>query len=271
MKSWGIRLVIYGGLLFVVVHFTRIFWALSSDSESSVVQNNSSAASLKAPETLPLLQNQNNAKAEKSNLQNMENTAVADIAKPLEETADSAPELSTIDRRLTAAQVETYVAIAKGLIDAANAENNKFKQKYEKMLAQKKAESAVFSPSEQEAILKEYGESVVVAVQAAGIELRASHEMSFDDYEFVSKRVYEAIPFMILDMPSASASKAEAETVKKRESAAAIDVMQRQNTKGIASVEQTRANAKLLKPYADILITSISEPLLMSALQRPEM
>jgi hypothetical protein len=180
-------------------------------------------------------------------------------------------ELSTIDRRLTAAQVENYVAIAKGLIEAANAENSKLKQKYEKMAAQKKAESAVFSPSEQKVILEEYGESLVVAVQAAGIELRARHGMSFDDYEFVSKRVYEAIPFMILDMPAANASKTETEAAKKRESAAEIDVMQRQNTKGIASVEQTRANTKLLKPYTDILITSISEPLLMSALLRPEM
>jgi hypothetical protein len=88
MKSWGIRLVIYAGLLFVVVHFTRIFWALSSDSESSVVEGNSSTPPLKAIEALPLLQSQNNVKADKNNLQIMESTAVTDIAKPLKKNGE---------------------------------------------------------------------------------------------------------------------------------------------------------------------------------------
>jgi hypothetical protein len=271
MKSWLIRLVIYGGLLFVVVHFTKVFWKPSPDTESSIVQTNSAISPAQGSDTLPLLQSQNNAKAEKNNSQTMANTAAANIVKPVQEAAGSASEQPIIDRRLTAAHVETYVAIVKGLVEAVKVEDNKLKQKYEKLAAQKKAESAAFSQAEKESIRDEYFESIVVTVQAAGIELRSRHGMSFDDYEFVSKRVYEAIPFMILDMPNASATKIELETAEKRKNAAEIDVMQRQNTKGIASVEQTRANAKLLKPHADILIASISEPLLISALMRPQM
>ncbi len=297
MKFWLTRVVIYGGLLFVVVHFTRFFWDSSLGNEAmpllamDIPAIPSPDTTTPAPDvrstpsdaTNPFMGKNAEAKAAMV----MAKEAVAEAmkqntpggedfgkliqgAEPLRETVGAAVELPAIDRRLTAAQVEAYVAIVKGLVEAVNSENNKLKQKYENMSAQKKAGSAAFSPAEQEAMDEQYVESMVVAAHAAGLMLRAKHGLSFNECGFIYARVYEAIPFMILEPPSANVTKAELQAALKRENAAETDVMYRQKTKDVASVEQTRANAKLFKPYTGILRASISEPLLISALMRPD-
>lgn len=296
MKFWLTRVVIYGGLLFVVVHFTRFFWDSSLGNEAmplpamDIPAIPSPDTTTPAPDvqstpsdtTNPFMDKNAEAKAAKV----MAKEAVAEAMKqntpagedfgkliqgalPLRETVGYAVELPAIDRRLTAAQVEAYVAIVKDLVEAVKSENNKLKQKYENMWAQKKGGSAAFSLAELEAMDEQYVESMVDAAHAAAIMLRDKHGLSFNECAFINARVKEAIPFMTLEPPSANATKAQLQAALKRENAVVIDVMYRQKTKGIASVEQTRANAKLFKPYTGILIASISEPLLFGALLKP--
>ncbi len=244
MKSWGIRLVIYGGLLFVVVHFTRIFWDSSLDNQNPFMQGSSSTSILKAPETPPLLQSQDNAKLEKNNVQVMDSSTVAE---PIQETVDaafnsnaSASASASSFRpdpkgRLTKEQVTRYMNILQISMSRLGSESELYSNKNKALEAQLKMQS------EQKAVtlgsyshlyyqgLTDISESIDKA-RKVHAEILLSKNTPIEEYRWIGGRVYQAFLLVANAELKRDSVTAKAEQLKKIEDITTDDYAEIENT-----------------------------------------
>lgn len=255
MKSWGIRLVIYGGLLFVVVHFTRIFWDSSLDNQNPLMQGSSSTSILKAPETPPLLKSQDNAKVEKNIVQVMDSTTVAD---PIQETVDAGFNSNAIASgfrpdpkgRLTKEQVSRYMNILQISMSRLGSESELYSNKNKALEAQLKMQA------EQNAVtlgsyshlyyqgLTDLSESIDKA-RKVHAEILLSKNTPIEEYRWIGGRVYQAFLLVANAELKRDSATAKAEQLKKIEDITTDDYSEMENTYiAIFGVENKEAFSK---------------------------
>jgi len=195
---------------------------------------------------------------------------LAEAAQVEQSIANKSPFTPPADGLLTPAQVQSLVAVQTAMQSALGADLESLKAKYDAIEAENRAKGKDTNLQQAMGAYSDFSGYILKARKAQVAALNQQN-MSLEEYTWVRSQAYTALPF--IDMPdtafqapatsqSADAATAQAMANLPPEARAAMAQAQQQAQAAQKEISESpelqagRANARLLKPYKELLTKS---------------